>query len=197
MNNFVKQLTDLVCSDLASKGFRHKGPLIFRTVSDNYQILQIQKDRGSDRYCVNYGMASTSIIQAFGGNPKQVPGLGHWHFNSRVGGFNEKWWTVVNSDQCRTVAVEMAVDIVDEALPQLEQFTSDTQIRDKWLNLFVAGKLKTSLPVLEGLMVLLRRLGPAEVYDEVKSHYLYIARSYAPAKERLQQIEAVQLEIQR
>lgn len=178
---------------LSGEGFRRKGSALFRETLGNYQLLEVQRSRDVDKFCVNYGVVSRVVMDILG-RPAKFPGRSaEWVFCYRLGRDVEKWWKLGTREyNTETAASSMAKTFVVEALPRLKNITHDEDLKSFYLAHFDRRGLHKTLPGLETLMALLRALGPRERFEEVKETYLDVGSGWDQAEATVQRIEAYQ-----
>jgi hypothetical protein len=170
-----KELLTHVARVLKARGFSKRGPTFYSKQEGNWKIISFQKSRKSTAndivFTVNVAVASTRLIDFFMGSsdPDQPPQVTQCHWRQRLGAepaeSGDKWWTVRSRDSAEKIGEEIGRQILDVAVPQLENLVRDEALRDLWLTR--RSPSLTELQRLRNLAVLLGALGPRESLPHV------------------------------
>ena len=157
----------MIAQPLLVAGFSRQGLVFRRQQDENWQIIQFQKSVTSSAqrvsFTCNLGVVSARISQFFIVESKsRKPRLENCHWQERIGHLlpqqPDLWWIVDDRTRLDLLAAEISAVLSCYAIPTLERYAHDEQLRDLWLN----GEAR----VFGYLAVLLKALGPVECLEK-------------------------------
>lgn len=170
-NDLVRRLGEA----LRARDFEHRGSRFTRrNGSGNHQIVELQrssKSKGSEVvFTINVG-TFLGRLAAFFPARHDPPGVSDSHWSERLGfllpGRKDRWWTVGPNTDVAELADALIEGLCGYALPALERYSVDEQLRDLWLSKQAPNL--TELQRLLHLSVLLHDIGPSEELASVIS----------------------------
>ncbi len=166
----LKQLVaDQLRPAFKARGYRQRGLTFYRTVGDNFGVVQLQKSRSATAisldFTINLGVFSGRVQRALSQimwvpEVNRVPTEPACHLRQRIGLLlpeaRDVWWTVrAGADQAERGRTLRSV-LEMHAFPFLDGRVSDEGLRDHWLQRPPQG------PPGLALAVLVRDLGPRD-----------------------------------
>jgi hypothetical protein len=156
-------LVSSAARSLAQEGFSQRGQTLHRRKGANWQVVNFQKSVASSAqrvvFTINVGIVSARLTAFFSRkNVNKKPTSDDCHWRKRIGYLlptqQDVWWTLDDRTKLDALITEMLTVIMHYALPVLDQYASDEQLRDLWLN--------EESQQFAYLAVLLKAIGPPE-----------------------------------
>ncbi|HEX4826008.1 MAG TPA: DUF4304 domain-containing protein [Candidatus Polarisedimenticolaceae bacterium] len=151
-------------------GFSHRGTTFFRKHDDgNTLLLSLQKSTKSlaseTLVTINYGVYSARVGGRVKGSIQPAPDIWEAHWRRRLSeGKSEKWLRIESAatpEEVAGILLEAAAGVLFE----LEQRSSDEELRDEWLVGTSPGL--TEMQRLVYLAILVSEIGPVDRLDDV------------------------------
>ena len=130
---------------LASSGFVGTGDIVWRKVRDTVVVIEFQKDRKYStkdeiRFTVNAGISVDvlrDVAASAGGPPSSVvPRPENCQWRQRLGHLlpaqTDLWWSVRDEQTAQLICDEIAVGLIDIALPKVEMMASSGALVHSW-----------------------------------------------------------------
>lgn len=171
-SEFNKLVKECVRPLLNEHGFKRRGNSFVSKKNDIWFLINFQKSRKSSVdevvFTINLGIASSVLFNFFSKEIKQ-PTIEDCHFRQRIGFLlaqrGDKWWTINSDTEINKLCDELKSCLIEHALTELENYSSNESLRDLWLSDRCPGLTDTQR--LMNLTVLLKKIGPADIFDEV------------------------------
>jgi hypothetical protein len=138
---FTRAVTLRIQDVLKPAGFRKKGMSNFkRELTDVVHFVQVQKSQKSTKdsavVTINLGIYSF-LVGDREGYKNVEPELAACHWRKRLGRFlpkpEDKWWELNNEESSRIAGEEICALLKEKALPELEQFSSTSELKQLWV----------------------------------------------------------------
>jgi len=166
-NQFISE----VAQDLKPRGFSRKRNTFYKRAGQNWGLVNFQKSLSSRTdvitFTTNLAVASGTLLRFYSGRETDVaPSLERCHWRMRLGYLIDKrdvWWTVNSTTVVYDIRREICGYLVELGIPEIDKFIDDEALRDLWLAGRSAGL--TNLERLKHLLVLIKSVGPAELFE--------------------------------
>jgi len=171
-SEFSKLIKECLKPLLNKHGFKGRGNTFISKKNDIYCLINFQKSRKSSAaeviFTVNLGIASSALFNFFSKEVKQ-PTIEDCHYRQRIGFLLpqrvDKWWTINLDTEMNKLCDELKRCLVEYAFIELEKYSSNESLRDLWMSDKCPGLTDTLR--LMNLTVLLKKIGPTDIFDEV------------------------------
>ena len=169
---FSKLIKECLKPLLNESGFKGRGNTFISMKDDVWSLINFQKSRKSSAteiiFTVNVGIASPDLFNFYAKEVKQ-PTIEDCHYRQRIGFLlpqhNDKWWNINSDTDMDSLCEDLKKCLSEYVFIELEKYSSNSALRDLWLSDKCPGLTDTQR--LMNLSVLLKNIGPADVFNEV------------------------------
>ena len=155
---------------LKACGFSRSGQTFYLRYEKNWGLINFQKSGSSSAsrvvFTVNIGIVSGAFSEfAADGQTSKRPSVWACTWRQRLGFMlpehQDKWWTIDAQISLEQLAQELGGYIGEIAVPEIEKYIHDENLRDLWLS----GRASriTDFARIRALSVLLKAIGPRDL----------------------------------
>lgn len=178
-NNLMKECIKPL---LVSCSFSSKGNTFISQKNDNWILLNFQKSHKSTAnaviFTVNLGVASSLILDFFSKAIRPTT-IEDCHWRQRIGfvlpQHKDTWWTIKYGTDIPLLCNELQHILVAYALPELNIYSHDYNLRDLWLDDKAPGI--TDIQRLMFLSILVNSIGPFKLLSDIVNKMLIVAQN--------------------
>jgi hypothetical protein len=174
-------LSSVVEPSLKAHGFSRSGYTFYLRRSDNWGLVSFQKsDKSSPQeliFTINIGVASRRLLKFFqSANQSPKPDIWDTHWRERIGFLlsyqDDHWWSITHNTSLDNLGQELRSCILDLIVPEILSHIGDEDLCNMWLS----GKSPslTDFQRMQYLLVLLKALGPEEIFRQKSKEFVQI-----------------------
>lgn len=139
-HNLIQIVLDEIGGSL-DKGFKQRGRIFTRRISDVIQFIQVQKSiksrADSSLVTINIGICSSLIAEREELDVSKMILSHEAHWQQRLGNLmrpiqNDAWWLIKDQKDAKRIGEEISVAIRKYAMPLLDEFSSTEKLIKTW-----------------------------------------------------------------